>query len=217
MRRNQQRRASKIEGKPPIFRHVASWKSNEENVSRRKKQSPVPNLGDRSNKMRPGKWPLELKQKPLLTSHEQFQWSDECKCLNGLERVQEKTGGRKLRIASRLFLWGVLQKEKERNRLLLVKETVSEENFFLLLLLPKVPQYTVVYSSFECLWLCYGGRCLSMAWQALPCLSPGPKPVKPWATEGEHANSTTRQQGRPPEENFFNKRKLFLYWWEISS
>ena len=36
-------------------------------------------------------------------------------------------------------------------------------SFFLLLLLPKAPQYTVVYSSCRSFWLCYVGCRLSMA------------------------------------------------------
>ena len=66
-------------------------------------------------------------------------------------------------------------------------------------LLPKAPQYIVVYSSCERLWLCYVGHNLSMAWWAVlgPC--PGSKPAKPWATEAEHANLTTRPWGQLPD------------------
>ena len=45
--------------------------------------------------------------------------------------------------------------------------------FLLLLLLPKAPQYIVAYSSCDCLWLCYVGRCLRIAWSAVPCPRPG--------------------------------------------
>ena len=38
-----------------------------------------------------------------------------------------------------------------------------QSSFFFLLLLHKAPQYIVVYSSCECLWLCYVGHHLSMA------------------------------------------------------
>ena len=68
---------------------------------------------------------------------------------------------------------------------------------FFSLLLPKSPQYIVVYSSCECLWLSYVGCCLNMAWWAVPCLCPGSEPAKPWAAEAEHATLTTRPQGRP--------------------
>lgn len=41
------------------------------------------------------------------------------------------------------------------------------------------------------------GCCLSMALWVVPCLRLGAEPAKPWASEGEHANSTTWPQGRP--------------------
>ena len=63
---------------------------------------------------------------------------------------------------------------------------------------PKAPQYIVVYSSCRTFWLCYVGRCLSMAWWAVlgPCLAS--EPAKHWAAEVEHANLTTGLQGWPP-------------------
>ena len=60
--------------------------------------------------------------------------------------------------------------------------------FFLLLLLPKAPQYIVVYSSCRSFWLCCVGCYLSMAWWAVPCRHPGSEPAKPWAAEAEHVN-----------------------------
>ena len=69
--------------------------------------------------------------------------------------------------------------------------------FFFFFLLPKAPQYTVVYSSCECLWLWHVGRCLSMAWQAGPCPCMRSELAKPWATEGELVNLTTRPRGKP--------------------
>ena len=45
---------------------VVSWKSSDKNVSRRE-QSPVPNVDDKSNRMRPEKWSMGLtKEKPLI-------------------------------------------------------------------------------------------------------------------------------------------------------
>ena len=73
--------------------------------------------------------------------------------------------------------------------------------FFFSVLFPKAPQYIVVYSNCEYLWLCYVGHHLSMAWWVVPCLHPGSKPAKPWAwaAEVEQANLTTWPRGRPPE------------------
>ena len=56
---------------------------------------------------------------------------------------------------------------------------------FFLLILPKAPQYIIVYSSCECLWLCYMGHHLSVAWWAVLGPRPGSKQVKPWATKTE--------------------------------
>ena len=63
---------------------------------------------------------------------------------------------------------------------------VHKAAFFLFSLLLKQPQYIVVYSSCECLWLYYVGHLLSMAWQVVPCLLPGSEPAKPWAPKAEH-------------------------------
>ena len=52
-----------------------------------------------------------------------------------------------------------------------------QSSVFLLFLLPKAPHYIVVYSSCECLWLCYVGHHLSMAWWAVPCPHAGSEPV----------------------------------------
>ena len=41
-----------------------------------------------------------------------------------------------------------------------------------------------------------------MAWWVAPRLRPGSELVKPWATEAEHLNVTTRPQGRPPSPQF---------------
>ena len=68
--------------------------------------------------------------------------------------------------------------------------------FCFLILLPKTPQYIVVGSSCECLWLCYVGRRLSMAWWAVLCPRPGSELVKPWATEAECGNLATRPWGQ---------------------
>ena len=67
---------------------------------------------------------------------------------------------------------------------------------FFFLLLPEAPRYIVVYSSCECLWLCYVGRCLSMAW-GVPCPHPGSEPAKHWANKAEF-----RSWGQPGEEMF---------------
>ena len=69
--------------------------------------------------------------------------------------------------------------------------------FFFLLLLPKAPQYLTVYSSCECLWLCYVGHRLSMAWWAVPCPCPGSEPMKPRAAKAESVNLTTQPWGQP--------------------
>ena len=75
----------------------------------------------------------------------------------------------------------------------LAPELTSVANLFLLLL-PKALQYIVVSSSCERLWFCYVGRCLYMAWWAVPCLGPESELAKPWATNAERANLTTRPQ-----------------------
>ena len=69
-------------------------------------------------------------------------------------------------------------------------------------LLPKAPHYMVVYSSCECLWLCYVGCCLSMAWWAVPCPHPGSEPTKPWAAKAECTNLTTRPRAGPSTRFF---------------
>ena len=79
-----------------------------------------------------------------------------------------------------------------------------QSSFFLLLLLPKAPQYIAVYSSCRSFWLCYVGRSLSMAWWVVPCLCPGSERAKPWATEAEHMNLTTQPWGRPLISSFLN-------------
>ena len=69
--------------------------------------------------------------------------------------------------------------------------------FLLLVLLPKTPQYIVVYSSCRSFWLCCVGRCLSMAWWAMPCSCSGSELAKPRATEAECTNLTTQPRGPP--------------------
>ena len=80
--------------------------------------------------------------------------------------------------------------------------------FSFFFLLPKAPQYTIVYSSCECLCLCYVGRHLSMAWWVVPCLRSGCKPAKPQAAEAERVNLTTRPRGQPLE---FCVNKIDIY------
>ena len=77
--------------------------------------------------------------------------------------------------------------------------SVANLLLFLLLLLPKGPQYIVVYSSCECLCLCYVERCLSMAWWAVLGLRPGSERAKPGAVEAESKNLTTWSKGWPSE------------------
>ena len=62
---------------------------------------------------------------------------------------------------------------------------------------PEVPQYIVVYSSSECLWLCYVGHHLSLAGWAVPCPCLGSESAEPWATKAESVNLTTQPWGRP--------------------
>ena len=77
-----------------------------------------------------------------------------------------------------------------------------QSSCFLLLLLPKAPQYIVVRSSCECLWLCYVGRLLSMAWWTLLGPHPGSEPGKPRAVEAADWATRPRPQGRPPASYF---------------
>ena len=70
-------------------------------------------------------------------------------------------------------------------------------SFFLLLILPKAPQYIVVYSGCRFFWLCYVGCCLSMAWWVVPCPYLGSEPAKPWAAETECTNPTSWPRGWP--------------------
>ena len=69
--------------------------------------------------------------------------------------------------------------------------------YTLFFLLPKAPQYKVVYSSCRSFQFCYVGHRLSMAWRAVLGPSPGSEAVTPWATEAEHSNLTTQPQGQP--------------------
>ena len=71
------------------------------------------------------------------------------------------------------------------------------QSFFLSLLLPKAPQYIVVYSSCRSFWLCCVGHHLRLAWWAIQRLCPGSKLVKPQAAEAECANLTTQPRGWP--------------------
>ena len=79
-------------------------------------------------------------------------------------------------------------------------DNICCQTFFFLLLLAKVHQYIVVHSSCRSFWLCYVGRCLSMAWWVVPCPRPGSERVKPWAAKAEHGNLTTWPQGWPLEK-----------------
>ena len=75
----------------------------------------------------------------------------------------------------------------------LAPELTSVTNVLLcfFLLLPKAPQYIVLYSSCRSFWLCYVGHCHSVAWWAVLGLCPGSELTKPWATEAECVNLTT--------------------------
>ena len=83
---------------------------------------------------------------------------------------------------------------------------------FFFLLLPKAPQYIVVYSSCGSFWLCYVGCHLSMAQQAVPCPRLGSEPAKRWATKVEHANLTTQPRHQAPLffKMFFLLREAIL-------
>ena len=71
--------------------------------------------------------------------------------------------------------------------------------YFLFFLLPKAPQYIAVCSSCGSFQLWRVGRCLSVAWRAVPC----PRPVfEPWAAAAERANLTTRPWSRLPHDEF---------------
>ena len=78
-----------------------------------------------------------------------------------------------------------------------------ESQFLFLLLLPKVPQYIVVYSSCRSFWLWHVGCRLSMAWWAVRCMHPGSQPAKPWAGSGAHEINHLAT-GPAPESPFFN-------------
>ena len=77
----------------------------------------------------------------------------------------------------------------------LAPELTVANLFFLLL--PKAPQYIVVYSSCRSFWLSYVGRHLSMTWWVVPHPHPGSEPAKPWVLKAERRNLTTRSWGRP--------------------
>ena len=62
---------------------------------------------------------------------------------------------------------------------------------------PQAPQYIVIYSSCESLWLCYVGRRLSMAWWGVPYPYLGSEPTEPWATKAECTKLNTRPRGQP--------------------
>ena len=74
---------------------------------------------------------------------------------------------------------------------------------------PKPPQYIVVYCSCRSFWLCCVGCLLTVALWAVPCLCPGSKRVKPWATKAEHSNLTTRPQSWPPLGTFYQMNTRF--------
>ena len=62
---------------------------------------------------------------------------------------------------------------------------------FSFLLLPKAPQYLVVYSSCRSFLLCYMGCHLSIAWWVVLGWHPGSGLTKLWTTEVECVNLTT--------------------------
>ena len=59
----------------------------------------------------------------------------------------------------------------------------------------KHPQHIITHSSCECLWLCYVGRCLSMAWWVVLCSCLGSEIARPQAAEVKLVNSTTLPWG----------------------
>ena len=84
-----------------------------------------------------------------------------------------------------------------------------QSSFFRLLLLPKVPQYIVVYSSCECLWLCYVGRHLSVAWRAVPRIRTS-ETLGRWSWARE-LNSATEPAPQLSFLNLWGKAKHPLY------
>ena len=89
-------------------------------------------------------------------------------------------------------------------------EIISVANLPFFFSSPQVPWYIVVYSSLECLWLCYVGCHFSMAWWMMPCPRPGFELVKPWATEAEHVNLITQPWGHP-QSHFLIYRISFSF------
>ena len=86
--------------------------------------------------------------------------------------------------------------------------------FFFPSLLPKAPQYIVVYSTCECLCLWHVGRSLSVAWRAVPCWHQRSESAKPLAAEAEYANLTARPQGWPL---YLFLIYPLLYYWGVST
>ena len=70
---------------------------------------------------------------------------------------------------------------------------------------PQSPQSIVVYSSCRSFWLCCMGRCLSMAWWAVPCLLPGSEWAKLWAAEVEPKNLNAQSRSQPLLFPFYSK------------
>ena len=71
--------------------------------------------------------------------------------------------------------------------------------FFFFILLPKAPQYAVIYSSCECLWLCYVARHLSGAMSAPRIRT---SEILGCPSGMEHENLITWPWGRPPTPLF---------------
>ena len=82
----------------------------------------------------------------------------------------------------------------------LAPELTSVANPFFLLL-PQAPQYIVVYFNCRSFWLCYVGRCLSLAWRAMLGPRPGSKLAKIWVPEVAPVNLNTQPLGWPQKLN----------------
>ena len=97
-------------------------------------------------------------------------------------------------------------------RLALELTTVASRFHFFFSFSPKPPRFIVVYSSCRSFWLCYVGRCLSMAWWVVPCLRLGSQPVKSLATKVERAKLTT-DHGASSSNVFDQTKKYFYHFW----
>ena len=79
----------------------------------------------------------------------------------------------------------------------LTSELTSIANLLFFLLLPKAPQYMVVYTSCRSFCFCYVGLHLSMAWWAVLGPLLGSQPMKSQAAKAERMNLTTWPQASP--------------------